>query len=200
MNYRFLTPVFILALAACAQNTPTSSAPSNTVRICDDLGCSQRPKSQITADLVDRSQDAPSNPQFDKLRQLAESDPRAAYDLGLRYFRGDGVRQDSYQALVWMRKAGEGGDLQAQKALGGFYLAGLEEMGADPREAEKWLTLAAGRGDEESRALLAQASEAKRSEQAAYKWHAHWRSVYHRYWYSGYAYRWHWRQYGWYWN
>jgi hypothetical protein len=35
-----------------------------------------------------------------------------------------------------MRKAGERGNLQAQKAFGGFYLFGLEEVGSDPQGAE----------------------------------------------------------------
>ncbi|MDR6497087.1 hypothetical protein J2785_000229 [Burkholderia ambifaria] len=41
------------------------------------------------------------------LKQAAKAQPKAAYDLGLRYFRGDGVRQDSYQARKWMRDAAE---------------------------------------------------------------------------------------------
>ncbi|HHT8990295.1 TPA: tetratricopeptide repeat protein, partial [Burkholderia cenocepacia] len=90
----------------------------------------------------------------------AKTQPKAAYDLGLRYFRGDGVRQDSYQALKWMREAAERGDLNAQKALGSFYLFGLEEMGSDAREAEKWLSIAAGRGDKESKKLLDLARQA----------------------------------------
>ncbi|AGK49142.1 putative sel1-like repeat protein [Burkholderia thailandensis MSMB121] len=49
------------------------------------------------------------------LKERAKTEPKAVYDLGLRYFRGDGVRQDSYQAL------------------GVFYLFGLEEMGAHAR-------------------------------------------------------------------
>jgi TPR repeat protein len=60
-------------------------------------------------------------------------DPRAAYDLGLKYFRGDGLRQDSYPALKWMREAAEHGNLKAQKVIGRVYLTGLEEMGPDPR-------------------------------------------------------------------
>jgi TPR repeat protein len=64
--------------------------------------------------------DTAAEQQAAKLIALAEKDPRAAYDLGLRYFRGDGVRQDSYQALKWMRDAAERGFLKAQTAVGRF--------------------------------------------------------------------------------
>lgn len=84
----------------------------------------------------------------------------------------DGVRQDSYQALNWMREAAEHGNLSAQKALGAFYLFGLEEMGFGPAEAEKWLSIAVSRGDEESKKLLDEARNAKQSEADDYKWRA----------------------------
>jgi len=88
----------------------------------------------------------------------------------------------------------DAGDLEAQKALRRFYLTGLEEMGSDPQEAEKWLMIAAGRGDEESAKLLKEATAAKRSRQAWYEWRSHWRPIFYRYWYYGYPYRYHWRR------
>ncbi|MDR0458212.1 MAG: sel1 repeat family protein [Burkholderiaceae bacterium] len=165
------------------------------VRICDDTGCSWRPKDAISTETVDDSADRQA-PGIARLKQIAQTEPKAAYDLGLRYFRGDGVRQDSYQALVWMRKAAERGNLQAQKALGGFYLFGLEEMGPDPQEAEKWLLMAIGQGDKESKKLLEQARAAKKSDQKAFD--AYWRPIYSGYWYSGYPYYGVWRQTYWY--
>jgi hypothetical protein len=187
------------ALSACAQTPPSSASPQSapTVRVCDDTGCSDRPRDAVSIETTDDDADHEA-PGIARLRQLAETEPKAAYDLGLRYFRGDGVRQDSYQALVWMRKAGERGSLEAQKALGGFYLFGLEEMGADPQEAEKWLSMAAGRGDEASKKLLEQARAAKKSDQEDFKWRAHWRAVYRGYWYSGYPYHGVWHQTYWY--
>ena len=129
---------------------------------------------------------------------LAEKEPRAAYDLGLRYFRGDGVRQDSYKALSWMRSAAERGHLEAQKALGRFYLTGLEEMGSDPREAEKWLSIAASRGDAESGRLLAEAGAARKSDEDYWKWQQRWRGVFYDHWYRRYPYLGHWRDGYWY--
>jgi TPR repeat protein len=197
MGYRQLAPSAVLILAACAHD----QSASQFVRICDDSGCAERPKSQIA---LDASRNGHDSAETDSDRRIAalvkagETNPRAAYDLGLRYFRGDGVRQDSYQALKWMRKAAEGGDLQAQKALGRVYMFGLEEMGPDPREAEKWLLIASERGDKESGKLLAQARAAKQSDQDYYRWQTEARALYGN-WYADYPYQGYWQGRGWYW-
>lgn len=192
MNYRLIILTAMLSLAACAQ-TPQ---PSTTVRICDDRSCADRLKDQVAFDAKDAT---PDDPRIVALKEVAKKEPKAAYDLGLRYFRGDGVRQDSYQALTWMREAAEHDNLAAQKALGAFYLFGLEEMGADPAEAEKWLSIAVSRGDKESKKLLDEARKAKQSGADDYKWRARWGSTYYGYWYSGYPYLGVWRQTAWVW-
>lgn len=188
---RILLPLLLVSCAAMAQTS------GKTIRICDDKGCSDRPRDSATFDpTVD------TNPEQTRrvaaLTELARQDPRAAYDLGLRYFRGDGVEQNSYQAIQWMRDAAGRGDLPAQSALGRFYLAGLEEMGSDPAEAEKWLSMAADRGDKEARKLLVEARAAKKSEIEYRKWVDLHRSAWRGYWTSGYVYRWYWQPTGWY--
>lgn len=182
-----LTLLCCCALMGCVQSTP-----QDTMIIHDETGFHEVPTSYSSFDSRD-TMPAEDEAKVAALEEIARKDPRAAYDLGLRYFRGDGVRQDSYQALRWMREAAEHGDLSAQKALGRLYLTGLEEMGSDPQEAEKWLSIAAGRGDKESRKLLKQASAAKKSEQAYYRWKSEWRPRFYRYWYHDYPYRYYWR-------
>ncbi|WP_153162431.1 tetratricopeptide repeat protein [Zoogloea sp. 1C4] len=170
---------------------------SPTVRICDDRGCEERPRDAVTFN-PNAPGDSAAEQQAAKLIALAEKDPRAAYDLGLRYFRGDGVRQDSYQALKWMRDAAERGYLKAQTAVGRLYLMGLEEMGSDPAEAEKWLSIAAGRGDKEAKTLLAQATKAKQNEVAYRRWVDSQKAIWNSYWMDRYQYEWQWRNGGWY--
>lgn len=187
--------VFLLCILLVACTQPASK---NTIRVCDDNGCVERPRDYTSYDSSREFPDEDPDGRIAALKALGEKDARAAYDLGLRFFRGDGIPRDSYQALIWMRKAADGGDLDAQKALGRLYLTGLEEMGSDPREAEKWLTIAAGRGDKESEKLLAEASAAKKSDDAYWRWRNHWRGVFHGYWYSGYPYRSYWRHGYWY--
>ena len=159
---------------ACAGPSPRSLAKS-----CDP-NCSGQPET--------RDFGPEDDGRIAALEAEAAVNPRAAYDLALRYFRGDGVRRDSYKALTWMRSAGERGDLDAQKALGRLYLTGLEEMGRDPMEAQTWLSLAASRGDAESKQLLTEAEAARRSELEEHKWLSRWRPWVYRWWYSGYPY------------
>ena len=86
------------------------------------------------------------------------------YNLALMYFRGEGVSRQPYDALQWMRRAAQNGFLPAQKAVGRLYMTGLEEMGQDLGEARSWLSLAASRGDVESRRWLQQVEQAERAE------------------------------------
>ena len=187
-----LIPLLLAGTAACAQ-----TASGKTIRICDNTGCSDRPRGSSTFD-PSVSDDPEADRRVAALTEIARRDPRAAFDLGLRYFRGDGVRQNSYEALQWMRDAAERGDVAAQLAVGRFYLMGLEEMGSDPAEAEKWLSIAAGRGDKEARKLLAEAQAAKNNEVAYRRWRDLHRTYWQGYWYRGYAYRTYWRGAGWY--
>jgi TPR repeat protein len=180
---------FMICIIAVACAQPPSK---DTIRICDENGCVDRPRSYSSYDSSKEYPKEDPDGRIAALKRLGEKDSRAAYDLGLRFFRGDGIPQDSYQALVWMRKAAEGGDLEAQKALGRLYLTGLEEMGSDPREAEKWLTVAAGRGDKESEKLLKEARAAKKSDEEWWRWRNYWGHVFYGYWYSGYPYRAYW--------
>lgn len=187
--------VFIICIVAVACTQPP---PKDTIRLCDENGCVDRPRSYAGYDSSKVFPDEDPDGRIAALKQLGEKDARAAYDLGLRFFRGDGIPQDSYQALAWMRKAAEGGNLEAQKALGRLYLTGLEEMGSDAREAEKWLAIAADRGDKSSEKLLVQARAAKKKDEAYWRWRNHWRHVFYGYWHSGYPYRSYWHHGDWY--
>lgn len=191
-------PLAALALAACAQ-TPPANAPDQPamVRICDNTGCSERPRNSASFDAT-RDPHPEQTRRIAALTELGNQDPRAAYDLGLRYFRGDGVPQNSYQALQWMRSAGERGHQPAQLALGRFYLMGLQEMGADPGEAERWLSMAAGRGDKEAAKLLAEATAARKKNQDDYKaWVDRNREAWYGQWQHSYPYYLVWRPSGW---
>lgn len=188
----------LILLVGLSVGCATTPAPdSNMVRLCDSSGCEEVDKSTARFDPSSTVPDADPEGRMPALEKLAKEDPRAAHDLALRLFRGDGVRRDSYQALQWMRDAAERGDLGAQKAVGRLYLTGLEEMGSDPREAEKWLTIAAGRGDKEAEELLVEASAARKNEDAAYQLRTRWRPVFYNSWYSGYRYYWRWSNGGW---
>lgn len=180
----------------CANKQVPQDASARVLHICDDTGCHDRPANYSSL----AAAPAPAeDPQMAGLKELAANDPRAAYDLALRYFRGEGVRPDHYQSIQWMRKAAEMGHLDAQKALGRVYLTGLGEMGADYGEAQKWLSITAGRGDKEANLLLKEANEARKAELDDYQWRKKWQLTFQNYWASGYRYNWGWRSAsGWY--
>ncbi|MEG0677022.1 MAG: sel1 repeat family protein, partial [Comamonas sp.] len=110
-----LTAVLLTACAAQAPHEQLAPA-SPTVRLCEGNNCSELPRN------VQTFKGEPVNVEAERrlaaLTARAEADPRAAYDLGLRYLRGDGVERNSYQAIEWMRKAGDAGHGPAQFALG----------------------------------------------------------------------------------
>ena len=182
----------LLILSASWVNAQTSEA---TIRICDDSGCSERPRSSASFDPA-LDQNPEETQRLAAMAAVARNDPRAAYDLALRYFRGDGIQRDSHQAIRWMREAGERGVPDAQLALGRFYLMGVEEMGADPVEAVKWLSLAAPRLPEAAK-LLADAQNAMKSEQDLYAWRESQRKNWLIGWHRGYPYHGYWHQGGW---
>ncbi|MCM8567361.1 tetratricopeptide repeat protein [Thauera linaloolentis] len=183
-------------MAGCAQTPADQIAPrQDTVRLCNGNGCADVPRNTATF------QGEPGDPEAERrlqaLAELAEQDPRAAYDLGLRLLRGDGVTRDSYQAIQWMRKAGDRGHTEAQYALGRLYLLGFEEMGSDPAEAEAWLSLAAAANYKDADKLLAEAQAAKQDEQRLYRIREAYRKSWGA-WYTGYPYYWIWAPSGWY--
>jgi len=185
-HFTTLSAVFVIApKIAFSQNS------SDTVRICDDKGCSDRPRDSAIFDPT--INDNPEETRrLNGLVNIVKKDSRAAFDLGMRYLRGDGVRMDGHQALQWLREAGEKGDLRAQAALGHIYLTGFQEMGSDPAEAEHWLSIAAERGDKASSKLLPDAREAKKNEQSRYRWREYYRKNGVSWWYTVYPYYWVW--------
>lgn len=189
-----------LLLSGCAAlRPPPPPQVKDTIRLCDENGCVERPKGYSTFDpTATTPEEEANNQKIAALEEIAKKDPSAAYDLALRLFRGDGVRQDSYHSVQWMRDAAERGHFEAQKALGRLYLTGLGEMGSDPGEAEKWLSITASRGDKEARTLLKEAVIARQSLQNEYRWYDRWRSRFYNYWYYSYPYYWRWRGNRWY--
>jgi TPR repeat protein len=88
-------------------------------------------------------------PALEHLIQRADKgDAAAQFALGGRYFVGQGVSQDSTDAVKWFRLAAEQGDAAAQQRLSVMYLAG---RGApqDFVQAHVWANLAASRANGE---------------------------------------------------
>ncbi len=69
----------------------------------------------------------------------------AQYNLGLKYYNGQGVNKDYAEAVKWYRKAAEQGHAVAQSDLGFMYEAGMG-VAQDDAEAVKWYRKSAEQG------------------------------------------------------
>lgn len=107
----------------------------------------------------------PDTPQVERLRAVADSgDPVAQYRLGLAIYRRQAAGT-LYDALQMLRRSADGGHVPAQKAVGRLYMTGLDTMGQDLNEAQRWLSLAAPR-DAEARRWLVQVERGLANERA----------------------------------
>ena len=75
----------------------------------------------------------------------ASNDPRAQYNIGNMYAKGQGVPQDYVRAAKWLRRSADGGSAEAQSDLGAMYELG-EGVRQSDADALKWLRLAANQG------------------------------------------------------
>lgn len=71
--------------------------------------------------------------------------PKAQNTIGVMYYLGQGVRQDSAEAMRWYRKAAEQGNAKAQTNLGIMYYGG-QGVPQDYAEAMRWYRKAAEQG------------------------------------------------------
>ena len=95
---------------------------------------------------------------FDFLRKAAEQGKATAqFALGNAYRSGEGVAEDSVEAVKWYRKAAEQGDARAQFNLGVDYRKG-EGVAKDLVEAVKWYRKAAEQGHAAAQCSLGVAS------------------------------------------
>lgn len=183
--WQWVAVASVVFLIGCAQQTKSTSV------VCrGNEGCREQSRSETTYDAGATIPD--EDPRVAGLEAAAQDQPAAAYDLALRFYRGDGVPQDSYRSLQWMRKAAEGGEMHAQTALGQLYFTGLQEMGPDLREADHWLSIAASRGDPEAAKLLPDVRKALADEQEYRRRLVEWRYATSYWWARGWAYRGYW--------
>ncbi len=69
--------------------------------------------------------------------QAEQGDPQAQFNLARIYDEGDGVKQDTAEALRWYRKSAEQGLPIAQVRLGAMYYNG-DGVPQDAREGVRW--------------------------------------------------------------
>ena len=75
----------------------------------------------------------------DLLHKAQKGEAKAQNELGLRFERGWGVRQDDTEAIHWFHSSAERGDADGQFNLGRIYSRPHAERSARPGEAMYWL-------------------------------------------------------------
>ncbi|MEM6486815.1 MAG: sel1 repeat family protein [Pseudomonadota bacterium] len=148
----------VLALAGCETS---GGFQGETVRICDQQGCFDAPRGYSSFDPSQNAPDPDPNGILPGLLEAAAADPHEAFHLGRRFMLGDGIRQNPFQGLQYIRDAAERGDVPAQATLGRIYYYGYLELGSDWNEAERWLMIAARGGHRSSQRLLTRIQEQK---------------------------------------
>jgi uncharacterized protein len=98
------------------------------------------------ADSISDAEDAFDAGDYEKaamlFRSLADQgDAEAQINLGMMYYRGQGVPQDYLEAVTWYRLAAKQGNPFAQLDLGMMYENGQGVL-QDNTQAYKWLTIA----------------------------------------------------------
>ena len=98
-------------------------------------------------------------------RWAEQGDATAQFNLGVMYYKGQGVQQDYAEAVKWWRQAAEQGEPDAQFLLGIAYENGYG-VPEDHVEALKWCHQAAEQGHAEAQAALGPV-EGERARQVA---------------------------------
>ena len=91
---------------------------------------------------------------IDELKtRAANGDAEAQFNLGKRYYKGEGVTKDYAEAVRWWRKSAEQGHAKAQGILGYCYHSG-EGVTKDYAKAVRWLRKAAEQGHVDAKRRL----------------------------------------------
>lgn len=85
--------------------------------------------------------------------EAAAADPAADFQMAQRHFVGFGVARNDWQALFYLKRAAEGGHVEAQYTLGNY----LHLYAYDIRGAAQWWRRAAAQGHSGAAANLAEA-------------------------------------------
>lgn len=88
----------------------------------------------------------------------------AMSNIGMMYFRGDGVQRDYAEAVTWYIKAAEKGNHKAQNSLGACYAKGWG-VHRDLDQAEYWFQQAAAQGDEKAKDNLLKLTQKRANQQ-----------------------------------
>ena len=149
---------------------PQAGAPETPVA----PDASPAPAEPVAAAPAEPAPTAAPMSRIEKLTADAEAgDPRAQFELGLRYAEGEGVKKNNKEAAKWMMRAAEQGLPPAQYRMGVMYERGLG-VPRDMKQAKVWYERSANAGNRKAMynlaVLLADGSTGKPDYKNAAKW------------------------------
>lgn len=126
------------------------------------------------AEILKREQDTSAAVALSEQMDAAQQgDVAAQYNLGMRYFKGDGVTQDYKSAAMWLRKASDAGDMDAQASLGTMFQKGTG-VAQDDHEAFRLYIQAAQQGSHTAQynlaTMYASGTGTRQNDAEAYFW------------------------------
>ncbi len=87
--------------------------------------------------------------------RMSSAEVESIFEKGMKYYNGEGVKQNKYEAFQLFKKAAENGHAEAQFAVATFYEIGEENVvEEDENEEIKWLKLAADDGNGKAQCKL----------------------------------------------
>lgn len=87
------------------------------------------------------------------LDRAEAGDSEAQFEIGCRYYNGEGMETDKNSAYIWFKKAARKGNENAQYYLGVCYYNG-EGTSEDLIKAKSWLEKSARKGNRDARTML----------------------------------------------
>ena len=86
---------------------------------------------------------------------MSSAEVESIFQKGMKYYNGDGVKENKYEAFQLFKTAAENGHAEAQFAVATFYNWGEENVvEEDVNEEIKWLKLAADNGNAKAQCAL----------------------------------------------
>lgn len=102
-----------------------------------------------------------------------DKQPTAQYNLGIMYYKGQGVKTNKKEAIRLFQSAATGGDINAQFILGVLYDKG-EDISQNQPEAVRWYLKAAERGHVQAQfnvgMMLTNGNGVTKNKEEALKW------------------------------
>ena len=130
-----VAPLINLGMAAAVENKVTESQPKES-RQSTSIKTGMQQEEQVSIKTTRKTEQ--STRTYKRLKPLAErGNADAQYDLGVLYFTGTGVTENTHEALKWFRLAAQQGHIEASRYLEDPELIGAAQQFQQPKANQR---------------------------------------------------------------